>query len=140
MAGILAVDTPRAQTPVQTGSPTGAYSQSRFPAQRRLSATEAPHLTPPTAETGQYPVQGETLQTGRPRRKPKPVVRYGVGEPEEENTIHEDTSKDKEKRLSPRQRKKRKNEARKRDKNMGEAWTMTPSENLIMKFKRLPGN
>jgi len=44
------------------------------------------------------------------------------------------------KSLSPKQREKRKAEARKRDKTKREAWMLTPSDTLVMKFKRLPEN
>ena len=42
------------------------------------------------------------------------------------------------KRLSPKQREKRKAEARKRDKTKREAWMLTPLDTLVMKFLRLP--
>ena len=85
------------------------------------------------------------LQTGRPKRHTRPVQRYGAAEVEQdntnkENTNTEDSTNSKGKTLSPKERKKRKAEARKRDKTKGEAWGTTPSNNLIMKFKRLSEN
>ena len=127
----------QARSPPQPTSPTAASPQPYTPAQPRPSVTPAAQPTVRTAATGPGTVQGEALQSGRPKRHPKPVQRFGA---EQENTITDDSPKLKGKNPSPKERKKRKAEARKREKTKGEAWMMTPSNTQVMKFKKLPGN
>ena len=136
----LASATHQASSPAQPRPQTSASHQPNSVTQPRPIVTAAPQPTSPTRAAGSSVIQGVPLQTGRPKRKPKPVQRYGASEAGQENTTTEDSPNLKGKNPSPKERKKRKAEARKRDKTKGEAWMMTPSDTLVMKFRKLPGD
>ena len=113
--------THQASSPAQP-QPQNAAPQPNSFTQPRPIGTAASQSTSRTGATEPSVIQGVPLQTGRPKRQPKPVQRYGAAEADQESTITDNNPKVKGKNPSPKERKKRKAEARKRDKTKREAW------------------